>query len=54
MHPDYKLVSIKKELLDVAVEAYAERHSTVQVQNSAVIRQALNYWLEHGDDDDDA
>ncbi len=54
MHPDYKLVSIKKELLDVTVEPYSERHQSVQVTNSAVVRHALNYWLNHGEEDDDA
>ena len=52
MHPDYNLVSIKKELLDVAVEAYADRHQSVQVTNSAVVRQSLNYCLNHGKEDD--
>lgn len=54
MPPDYKLVSIEKELLDVAVSAYSELHQSVQATNSAVVRQALNYWLNHGEEDDDA
>ena len=52
MHPDYKLVSIKKRLLDRAVDCYAKKHGTVRATNAGTVREALEEYMEREGEDD--
>ena len=52
MHLDYMLVSVKKTLMDRAVECFAKQHGTVRVTNARTVREALQEYMEEEGEDD--
>ena len=46
MRHRYIKLSVRSELMDAAVEAYARRHQVVHVTYAEVAKEALNLFLE--------
>lgn len=53
MHPAWTMVSVKKELLEKAAEAYLARHRSLFPTRAEVVRMALNCYIDRDETEDD-